>query len=120
MAFLNRNPIYNLSAVLRETGLTADVLRAWERRYELPKPQRTPGGHRLYSDYDVATIKWLQSRQTEGLSISRAVELWKEIVARGATRWRAMPQPVDRLCLPVTCRPPDDLRSRLAEGLPGL
>lgn len=81
---LNHTPVYNLKAVLKETGLKADVLRAWERRYDLPKPQRTSGGHRLYSEYDVATIKWLKSRQAEGLSISRAVELWNEVLEAGS------------------------------------
>lgn len=83
MTDISRTPIYNLSAVLKETGLHADVLRAWERRYELPHPQRTSGGHRLYSEYDLATIKWLRERQAEGFSISRAVELWKEISNTG-------------------------------------
>lgn len=83
MASISQTPVYNLSAVLRETGLSADVLRAWERRYDLPRPHRTPGGHRLYSQYDVETVKWLRARQTEGLAISRAVELWKEMVNSG-------------------------------------
>src|SRR5512145_744383 len=84
MSTISHSPSYNLQAVLKETGLKADVLRAWERRYELPKPQRTPGGHRLYSEYDIETIKWLRARREEGLSISRAVELWKEIVHAGS------------------------------------
>lgn len=75
----NRLPIYNLKAVLKETGLKAELLRAWERRYHVPSPQRTSGGHRLYSDYDIALIKWLHARQSEGMSISNAVELWKEV-----------------------------------------
>ncbi len=79
----SQSPVYNLSAVLKATGLKADVLRAWERRYDLPKPQRTPGGHRLYSEWDIETLKWLRSRQAEGLSISRAADLWKEIVESG-------------------------------------
>jgi len=112
MATISRTPIYNLSAVLRETGLTADVLRVWERRYDLPKPQRTPGGHRLYSDYDIAVIKWLRARQDEGLTISRAVELWKETAAsrdpleglpRAASYAESLPAPASRL---------DDLRDR--------
>jgi len=72
-------PLYNLKAVLKETGIKADVLRAWERRYGMPLPQRTAGGHRLYSHRDIETIRWLMARQEEGLSISRAVELWKEL-----------------------------------------
>jgi DNA-binding transcriptional MerR regulator len=71
---LSKSPAFNLKAVLRETGLAADTLRAWERRYGLPTPQRTAGGHRLYSQYDIETIKWLIARQAEGLSISRAVD----------------------------------------------
>ena len=74
----SKNPSFNLKVVLQETLLAADTLRAWERRYGLPKPQRTAGGHRLYSQYDIETIKWLLKRQEEGLSISRAIDLWNE------------------------------------------
>ena len=76
-------PAFNLKVVLKETGLAADTLRAWERRYGLPAPNRTAGGHRLYSQRDIETIKWLMKRQEEGLSISRAVEMWKEHLASG-------------------------------------
>lgn len=80
----SQTPTYNLSAVLRATGLVADTLRAWERRYGVPKPRRTQGGQRLYSENDIELIKWLRSRQAEGLSISRAVGEWRDLVARGA------------------------------------
>lgn len=80
---LSKTPIYNLKAVLQETLLPADTLRAWERRYGLPMPQRTAGGHRLYSQYDIETIKWLVARQAEGFSISRAVDLWNEKIEAG-------------------------------------
>lgn len=81
---LSKSPAFNLKSVLRETGLAADTLRAWERRYGLPAPQRTSGGHRLYSQYDIETIKWLIARQAEGLSISRAVDLWNKTIASGS------------------------------------
>ncbi len=81
---VSTTPVFNLKVVLKETGLPADTLRAWERRYGLPVPQRTPGGHRLYSERDIHTIKWLMARQAEGLSISRAVDLWNEQVASGS------------------------------------
>lgn len=83
MPIISQSPVYNLKAVLKETGLKADVLRAWERRYELPRPHRTSGGHRLYSEHDIETVKWLRARQAEGLSISHAVELWKEFIEAG-------------------------------------
>lgn len=81
---LNEAPIYNLRAVIHETGLPADTLRAWERRYGLPMPKRTRGGHRLYSDRDIQVIKWLVRRQAEGLSISRAVGHWNDLISGGA------------------------------------
>ena len=81
---VSTTPAFNLKAVLKETGLAADTLRAWERRYGLPAPDRTAGGHRLYSQRDIETIKWLIKRQAEGLSISRAVDSWNERIASGS------------------------------------
>ena len=80
---MNKQPRYNLNVVLKETGIKADTLRAWERRYQLPRPIRTEGGHRVFSDYDIETIKWLSERQAEGMSISHAVDLWREIESSG-------------------------------------
>ena len=76
-------PTYNLKAVVQETGLKPDTLRAWERRYGIPEPDRTGGGHRLYSQHDINTLKWLLARQDEGLSISRAVALWHSLREEG-------------------------------------
>jgi len=83
MPDLTRTPVYNLKAIVRETGLTADILHAWERRYDLPLPERPQGSHRLYSQYDIAMFRWMKARQEEGLSISSAVERWHEIASSG-------------------------------------
>jgi methanogenic corrinoid protein MtbC1 len=80
---LSKKPLFNLSVVLQETGIKADTLRAWERRYQLPTPSRTEGGHRLFSAYDIETIKWLLARQNEGLRISQAVDYWRDLIAAG-------------------------------------
>jgi MerR family transcriptional regulator, light-induced transcriptional regulator len=71
--------VYNLKAVVRETGLKPDTIRAWERRYGVPEPRRTESGHRLYSQNDINMLKWLVLRQNEGMSISRAVVLWRQL-----------------------------------------
>jgi DNA-binding transcriptional MerR regulator len=76
-------PLFNLKAVVRQTGIKPDTLRAWERRYGLPSPRRSTGGHRLYSQRDIETIKWLAAHQKEGLSIKRAVEQWRQIETDG-------------------------------------
>ena len=74
---------YNLGSILRETNIKADTLRAWERRYDLPKPARSAGGHRLYSERDLKIIRWLLQRQQEGMRISQAVRLWKSTISAG-------------------------------------
>ncbi len=68
-------PLYNTKAVAQETGVPADTFRAWERRYGVPRPHRTDGGHRLYSERDIAIIRWLRDRTAEGLTISQAIAL---------------------------------------------
>jgi DNA-binding transcriptional MerR regulator len=86
---MQEDPFFNLKAVVQQTGLKPDTLRAWERRYGLPSPERSAGGHRLYSHHDIETIKWLMARQREGLSIKRAVRLWQQIEAKGRDPLRA-------------------------------
>ncbi len=83
MNTLEETPTYNLGVVVQEAGIKPDTLRAWERRYGLPQPERTEGGHRLYSRRDIETVKWLLARQEEGLRISQAVKLWHEIISAG-------------------------------------
>ena len=80
---MKTTPTYNLNVVVKETGIKPDTLRAWERRYGLPDPSRTGGGHRLYSERDIATVQWLVDRQGEGLRISHAVDLWKQMIENG-------------------------------------
>lgn len=88
---ISKTPTFNLKVVIQETGLKADTLRAWERRYGLPDPQRTSGGHRLYSQYDIEMIKWLMERQKEGLRIHHAVEMWRNFEQAGQDPFQEMP-----------------------------
>jgi DNA-binding transcriptional MerR regulator len=96
----SKTPAYNLKVVIRETGLKPDTLRAWERRYGLPNPRRSSGGHRLYSQYDIETIKWLIERQNEGLRINRAVQLWQSFEEQGQDPLQMMPSAGTRQTAP--------------------
>src|SRR6476661_5683819 len=115
-------PTFNLKVVLKETALGADTLRAWERRYGLPVPNRSAGGHRLYSHRDIETVKWLMKRQAEGLSISRAVDLWNEQIASGVDPLAGPAQTalVSAATMPVQYQAPDtnlnSLRMRWVEA----
>jgi DNA-binding transcriptional MerR regulator len=110
---MDDTPAYNLKAVVRETGLKPDTLRAWERRYGLPAPNRSVGGHRLYSDRDIQVLKWLVTRQRAGMSISRAVELWQRLSELGQdpTRMPEYSAPVSILPSLSTGHQLEDLRA---------
>lgn len=51
---------YNIAAVERDTGLSKDTLRVWERRYGFPKPQRDQHDERLYSLPDLEKLRLLR------------------------------------------------------------
>ncbi len=61
-------PIRTVSEI---TGVNSVTLRAWERRYGLIKPMRTPKGHRLYSQQDIRLIEAIIDRLSQGMSISQ-------------------------------------------------
>lgn len=72
-------PLFNTKAVVQETGVSAATLRAWERRYGVPEPDRTGSNYRLYSEREIALVRWLKERVDAGLSISQAVELYRRM-----------------------------------------
>lgn len=72
LAVEKRHPI---QVVAKRTGLTADVLRVWEKRYEVVEPGRSAGRHRLYSDEDVERLGLLHRAVSAGRRISRVANL---------------------------------------------
>jgi DNA-binding transcriptional MerR regulator len=65
-------PIRTVSTL---TGVNAVTLRAWERRYNLITPQRTPKGHRLYTGQDVERINQIVELLNQGISVSHVKPL---------------------------------------------
>jgi methanogenic corrinoid protein MtbC1 len=61
-----------IGEVASRTGVSIPTLRAWERRYNVLDPARTSGGHRLYSDADVARVQRLLSLVSLGWTVSAA------------------------------------------------
>lgn len=68
-------PLFPIRVVARLTGINPVTIRAWERRYGLVSPQRTPGGHRLYSRADVDRLRSAVRLTARGLPISQASRL---------------------------------------------
>lgn len=64
--------VLRIGEVSRRTGVAVPTLRAWERRYGLLTPARTDGGHRLYSEDDVARVRGMQHLLDDGWSAAAA------------------------------------------------
>jgi MerR family transcriptional regulator, light-induced transcriptional regulator len=72
-------PLFNTKAVAQQTGIAAPTLRAWERRYKILSPERAQNDYRLYSERDIAIIRWLKEQIDEGMSISQAIALFRHL-----------------------------------------
>jgi MerR family transcriptional regulator, light-induced transcriptional regulator len=92
--------LVRIGELSRRLGVGPDRLRAWERRYGLLRPVRTPGGFRLYSREDEQRVRDMQDQLARGLSAAQAAEV---VLA------------VHRS--PAPSAPLDDLRGRLAAAL---
>jgi DNA-binding transcriptional MerR regulator/methylmalonyl-CoA mutase cobalamin-binding subunit len=69
---VHRHP---MRVVTRRTGLSADLLRVWEKRYEVVKPARSSGGRRLYSDADIERLRLLYRATLAGRGIGQVAAL---------------------------------------------
>ena len=67
--------LLRIGELSRRTGLSADVIRAWERRYDLLRPSRTDGGYRLYSPHDISRLRLMQHYLARGLPTAQAAGL---------------------------------------------
>jgi DNA-binding transcriptional MerR regulator len=59
----------------RRSGVSNELLRAWERRYGLLRPTRSAGGYRLYSADDERRVAAMRSHLDRGLSAAEAARL---------------------------------------------
>jgi MerR family transcriptional regulator, light-induced transcriptional regulator len=66
---------YRIAAAARWAGVSPELLRAWERRYQLVRPSRTDGGYRVYSEDDVYVLRGARRLTETGLSIAEAAGL---------------------------------------------
>src|ERR1700674_5544268 len=66
---------YPIQVVVRETGLSAHVLRVWEKRYGAVVPQRTATHRRVYSDADLHRLKLLRQATLLGHPIGSVASL---------------------------------------------
>jgi DNA-binding transcriptional MerR regulator/methylmalonyl-CoA mutase cobalamin-binding subunit len=65
--------LLDISGVERETGLSKDVLRVWERRYGFPKPERDENGERQYTFAQVAKLRAIKRLMDVGVRPGKIV-----------------------------------------------
>ena len=91
--------LYPIRVVSKMTGINVHTLRAWERRYGVPRPSRSAGTHRLYDESDIAVIRRVQELTLSGLPPGRACAY---VIAEGSDAQAAAeaeaPSAVDRGC----------------------
>ena len=91
---------HRIHRVAKLTGLTRDLIRVWERRYGLVQPSRSANRYRIYSDEDVALLRFLKSEQEKGRSIGDLAAEGRELLLmrmRTAPTPSAPIQPFERL-----------------------
>jgi MerR family transcriptional regulator, light-induced transcriptional regulator len=64
--------VLRIGELARRVAVREDLLRAWERRYGLLKPVRSPGGFRLYSNADEQRVRRMQAHLARGLAAAEA------------------------------------------------
>ncbi|WP_371402692.1 response regulator [Kribbella sp. NBC_00662] len=77
------HPVYSIGAVVRMLGIPAATIRTWEERYGVVVPERSPGGHRLYSRLQVEQLRFVGDRLSDGTSVGDAYRLLQGRLASG-------------------------------------
>jgi DNA-binding transcriptional MerR regulator len=67
--------LLSIGAVERDTGLSKDVLRMWERRYKFPRPLRDSHGERIYPPEQVAKLRAIKRLMDRGFRPGKVVSL---------------------------------------------
>src|SRR5918994_7320350 len=70
--------VYSIGAVARMLDVPAATIRNWEERYGMIVPERSPGGHRLYSRDQVEQLRFVAAEVSRGLSAADAHRLLAE------------------------------------------
>ena len=77
MTPLDSTGMYFIQQVSDMTGLSKQVIRKWEERYNLVKPKRLENGYRVYSENDINFLVSVKTLSDQGYTIKQAVDLTK-------------------------------------------
>ena len=72
---------YRIHVAAERSGVRVELIRAWERRYGVVVPRRTPSGYRVYTERDVALLRRLKQLTEQGVAIGDAVGMLPQLLA---------------------------------------
>ena len=75
----NEDGFFTIQQVADITGLSKQVIRKWEERYGIIKPERMENGYRIYSKKDVQTLIKTKSLSEQGHTLKQAAFLVKDM-----------------------------------------
>jgi DNA-binding transcriptional MerR regulator len=96
---VSSRPIYSIGAVAEMLGIPPATLRTWEERYGLPAPQRSPGGHRVYSRDQIEQLRFVKTQVDQGVSPADAHRVLAERLATGSESLGAVEAGTTRLLI---------------------
>lgn len=88
-------PLFPIQVVVQRTGLSAHVIRVWEKRYEAVKPSRTATNRRLYSQAEMERLALLRQLTERGQNIGYVAKLETEVLRGLAEDAAAAGRPPD-------------------------
>jgi MerR family transcriptional regulator, light-induced transcriptional regulator len=100
---MDNDGVLRIGELSKRSGVSPDLLRAWERRYGLLRPVRSAGGLRLYTPADVERVRVMRQHLADGLAASEAAAL-------------ASRTGLDDTAAPMALRP-EAMRDDLADAL---
>lgn len=103
---MSGRPVYSIGAVAQMLGIPPATLRTWEERYGLLVPERSPGGHRVYSRDQVEQLRFVKAQLDSGMSPADAHRLLDERVAAGTVSLGAPELAETRLLILLADRDP--------------
>jgi MerR family transcriptional regulator, light-induced transcriptional regulator len=100
---MDSDGVLRIGELSKRSGVSPELLRAWERRYGLLRPVRSAGGLRLYTPDDVERVRVMREHLADGLAAAEAAAL-------------ALRAGVGDAATPIALRP-DAAREDLADAL---
>lgn len=86
---------WGVGAVSDRVGVAASTLRTWERRYGVGPSHRTNGGHRRYTEHDIASVELVRRMVARGVSAQDAARVARELDRDGLVSALAQEAPSD-------------------------